>query len=72
MTEIYPNLPVTFKKQAAFIIDLSLRQSNPVKAIQMIKNFSDTCTTAEEKDFIQFYLDLKKLEVEPEDESITD
>jgi len=38
----------------------------------MIKDFTDTCINESEKDFIQFYLQLKSLELEEEDESNTD
>lgn len=38
----------------------------------MIKDFTDTCINESEKDFIQFYLQLKSLELEEEDESNID
>ena len=36
----------------------------------MIKDFSDTCINESEKDFIDFYLQLKSLELEKDEDNI--
>ena len=73
MIELFPDVTTTFKKQTKFLVDLAVKQENILKATKMIKDFSDTCINESEKDFIQFYLHLKALELDldlgEEDES---
>lgn len=62
MIELFPDVSVTFKKQARFIIEQALYQKDIMASIQMIKEFSDTCINESEKDFIDFYLNLILME----------
>lgn len=62
MIELFPDVSVTFKKQARFIIEQALYQKDIMTSIQMIKEFSDTCINESEKDFIDFYLNLILME----------
>lgn len=72
MEELFPDVSTTFKKQVAFLVERALYEEDILKAVKMIKDFTDTCINESEKDFIQFYLQLKSLELEEEDESNTD
>lgn len=60
MIELFPNLSESFKERARFIIDLALQRETLPEAIEIIKDFSALCTQEEEKDFLQFYLNIKK------------
>ena len=71
MVELFPDVSTTFKKQVEFIVRQASLQDDILKSIKMIKDFSDTCINESEKDFIDFYLQLKSLELE-EDENNTD
>ena len=71
MVELFPDVSTTFKKQVEFLVDIASQQEDILKAIKMIKDFSDTCINESEKDFIDFYLQLKSLELE-KDESNSD
>ena len=71
MIELFPDVSTTFKKQVAFIVERASYEKDILKSIKMIKDFSDTCINESEKDFIDFYLQLKALELE-KDESDTD
>ena len=71
MEELFSDVSTTFKKQVAFLVERALYEEDILKAVKMIKDFTDTCINESEKDFIQFYLQLKSLELE-EDESNTD
>ena len=71
MEELFPDVSTTFKKQVAFLVERALYEEDILKAVKMIKDFTDTCINESEKDFIQFYLQLKSLELEEEDESNT-
>ena len=58
MTELFPDISDSFRKRVEFVVDMAFRQNTTLKAMQVIKNFSDTCSDLE-KDFINFYLKLK-------------
>lgn len=58
MVELFTDISESFKKRMAFIIDMAFRQETKLKAMQVIKNFSQYCSERE-KNFIDFYLKIK-------------
>lgn len=59
MTELFPNLPISFKRNASFLIDMALLRPTLIEGFKIIQNFSNECSSEEERDFINFYLNLK-------------
>lgn len=66
MTELFTNISDEFKRRVEFIVNIAFKQENILKAIQMINDFSATCQSEEEKDFIDFYLQFRLMEFENE------
>ena len=58
MTEIYGDLPKSFKKRVEMLVEIALQQPTLLKGMQLIKIFSSACS-AEEQEYIDFYLKLK-------------
>ena len=59
MVEIFYNIPPHIKELAKNWVDLALRQTNPFEAVKMISNFANSCSTEEERDFVDFYFKLR-------------
>ena len=59
MVEIFYDIPPHIKELAKNWVDLALRQTNPFEAVKMISNFANSCSTEEERDFVDFYFKLR-------------
>ena len=59
MVEIFYDIPPHIKELAKNWVDLALQQTNPFDAVKMISNFADSCSTEEERDFVDFYFKLR-------------
>ena len=57
--EIFINIPEKVKKQAEFIFDMAMRQKNLLSATRMLNNYTNTCFDEEEKDFVNFYFNVR-------------
>lgn len=64
MIELFPDVSTTFKKQVEFLVEQASHQKDILASMKMIKDFSDTCINESEKDFINFYLHIKAMELE--------
>lgn len=69
MVEIFYDIPPHIKELAKNWVDLALRQTNPFDAVKMISNFADSCSTEEERDFVDFYFKLRLEQLKNEDDS---
>lgn len=68
MVEIFANIPERVKEQAKFWMDFSLNYP-PLEALKMLKDYSNSCIDPEEKDFVDFYFNLRWEELKNESNS---
>ena len=59
MIELFSNIPQRIREQSEFWVNLALKQSNLADGIKMIYDYTNSCLNEEEKDFIDFYFNLK-------------
>lgn len=59
MIELFPNVSIHIRDLAKYWIDLALRQTNPMESAKIMLEFINSCNTQEEKDFIDFYFNLR-------------
>ena len=59
MIEIYKNIPDYVKTLTDFWVNRAIKCNNPILAVTMISNFKSQLLTQEEKDFVDFYFDMK-------------
>lgn len=55
MNEIFAEIPEEVKNRAKFIFDMAIRQTNVMKAVQVLQNYTETCEDEEEREFVEFY-----------------
>ena len=66
MIELFPNVPQHIRDLAKEWVDLALRQSNPFEGVKMVSNFANSCSTEEEKEFVDFYFRLRMEQIKNE------
>ena len=59
MQELFPNIPETVRKNAEFIFDMALRQKNLLSTIKVLNEYTNTCASDEEKEFVEFYFNMR-------------
>lgn len=59
MTELFKDIPEYIRIQTNFWIDLSLKQNDPLIAIQMIESYRNSCLNEYEKEYIDFVFNVK-------------
>ena len=59
MQEIFKQIPDRIKEQAKHWVDLALKQKNPYDAAAMVAEYANSCFNEEEKDFVDFYFNLR-------------
>lgn len=59
MQEIFKQIPDRIKEQAKYWVDLALKQKNPYDAAAMVAEYANSCFNEEEKDFVDFYFNLR-------------
>ena len=59
MTELYADIPDEVREGAEFIVNLALAQRNPLSAVRMVKEYADSCLNDYEKEFVDFYFNLR-------------
>ena len=59
MIELFPNVPGYVREQAKFWVDFALKQKNPFEGAKMVSNFANSCQTEEDKEFVNFYFNLR-------------
>lgn len=69
MIELFPNVPQHIRDLTKEWVDLALRQSNPFEGVKMVSNFANSCSTEEEKEFVDFYFRLRMEQLRNEDDS---
>lgn len=69
MTEIFADVSESFKTRTACAFDLAARQKNIVKMVNLLKEYTEYCITDDEKDFVEFYFNLKMEQMKNESNS---
>ena len=59
MNEIFENIPQRMREQAEFVVNLALQQKDIVSAVTALKAYADTCQSDEEREFVDFYFNLR-------------
>lgn len=59
MQELFPNIPEVVRKNAEFIFDMALRQKNLLSTIKVLNEYTNTCASDEEKEFVEFYFNMR-------------
>lgn len=59
MEELFPNIPEQSKKNAEFIVEMALRQKNITSAVKVLNEYTNSCISDEEKEFVEFYFNMK-------------
>ena len=57
--EIFQDISKEFKACAEFIFNMAARQTNPQSALKILNNFTNICVNEEEKQFVEFYFNLR-------------
>ena len=66
MVELFADIPEEIKKQNELIINFIFNNLTPSQIDIFLKNYINTCSSEEEKDFINFLAGLKIVELEGE------
>ena len=59
MVELFSEIPQEVKDAAKFWVDMALRQNNPIDGVKMISEFINSCNNKEEKEFVDFYFNMR-------------
>ncbi len=59
MTELFTELPENVKRQAEQFIDLTLSHSDPFDIVNILNEYVSSCKTEEERDFCNFYINMR-------------
>lgn len=59
MYELFPDIPETVRKNAEFMFDMALRQKNLLSTIKVLNEYTNTCASDEEKEFVEFYFNMR-------------
>lgn len=69
MTEIFENIPEYVKKQTECFVDLALQQKDLFSTINALKEYRNTCSNDEERDFLDFYFSMRMEQLKNENSS---
>ena len=59
MIELFTDIPERIKSQAKFWVDQALNEPNILSGLKMINDYRDSCLNEEEKNFVDFYFNLR-------------
>lgn len=59
MIELFPDIPEQVRKNAEFMFEMALRQKNILSTIKVLNEYTETCSSEEEKEFVEFYFNMR-------------
>lgn len=59
MEELFVNIPDSVKEQAKFVFEMAMRQKDIVHMVNVLNEYTATCQNEEEKEFVEFYFNMK-------------
>lgn len=72
MKEIFNNISQKTKEQVRFWVNVALTKENPMDAAKVISNFSKTLKTEEEQNFLDFYFNMRLLQLKEDEEQLNE
>ena len=72
MKEIFNNISQKTKEQVRFWVNVALTKENPIDAAKVISNFSKTLKTEEEQNFLDFYFNMRLLQLKEDEEQLNE
>ena len=72
MKEIFNNISQKAKEQVRFWVNVALTKENPMDAAKVISNFSKTLKTEEEQNFLDFYFNMRLLQLKEDEEQLNE
>ena len=72
MIEIFNNISQKTKEQVRFWVNVALTKENPMDAAKVISNFSKTLKTEEEQNFLDFYFNMRLLQLKEDEEQLNE
>lgn len=67
MTELFADIPDEVREGTEFMVNLALMQKNPLSAVRMVKEYADSCLNDYEREFVDFYFNLRLEQLKNED-----
>lgn len=68
MIELFADVSKQVKDRAKFWVDIALLNPNPMERAQEILNFRNSLEREDEKEFVDFYVNLRALQARDEGE----
>ena len=68
MVELFADVSKQVKDRAKFWVDIALLNPNPMERAQEILNFRNSLKREDEKEFVDFYVNLRALQARDEGE----
>lgn len=68
MTELFADVSKQIKDRAKFWVDIALLNPNPMERAQEILKFRNSLEREDEKEFVDFYVNLRALQARDEGE----
>lgn len=59
MTELFTELPDNVKRQAEKFVDMTLQNDDPFDIVNILNEYTDSCQSEEEREFVQFYINMR-------------
>lgn len=59
MTELFTNIPESVKERTKMFVDLTLKNEDPFEIVNILNEYTENCQNEEEKEFVQFYINMK-------------
>ena len=59
MTELFSNISDVSKQNAEFMFNMAIKQPTIAAAAQMLHEYTETCYDEEEKQFVEFYFNMR-------------
>ena len=59
MIELFPDIPEQVRKNAEFMFEMALRQKNILSTIKVLNEYTEACSSEEEKEFVEFYFNMR-------------
>ena len=63
MIEIFADIDDSIKEQTEYWVNLALKQSNPLEAVKILSEFRGVQENERDKEFIDFYVNLRLQEL---------
>jgi len=59
MTELFTELPDNVKRQAEKFVDMTLQNDDPFDIVNILNEYTNSCQSEEEREFVQFYINMR-------------